>query len=92
MNKIEIYQIGDDQYKVEVSSMGHRTMHEVSLSDGYWHKLVDGKISKKDLLQKTFEFLLERERNTDILESFPLEKITQYFPDFERNIRDEIQE
>lgn len=88
MEKIEIHQIGDDRYQIEVSSMGNRTIHEVILSDQYWYKLVDKKISKKDLLKRSFEYLLKREKPEDILSSFLLENISQYFPDFERDIRD----
>lgn len=90
MDTIEIIKIGEDTYKIEVSSNGHRTIHEVELSDVYWHQIVGAKIDKEALLKKSFEFLLSKERNEDILIKFPLEKITQYFPDFERDIRDAI--
>ena len=45
-------------------------------------KLTNGKISKETLLEKSFEFLLEREPNTSILSQFKIEVISQYFPDY----------
>lgn len=90
MDTIEITKIGEDTYQVGVSERGHRTTHEVDVSDEYWHKLVGGKINKEELLKKSFEFLLKRERNTEIIAKFSLEKINQYFPDFERDIRNAI--
>jgi hypothetical protein len=39
---------------------------------------------------KSFEFLLEREPNTSILRSFDLSVISQYFPEYENEIRKEL--
>jgi hypothetical protein len=58
------------------------TTHSVTLSDSIYIKLTNGKISKETLLEKSFEFLLEREPNTSILSQFKIEVISQYFPDF----------
>jgi hypothetical protein len=38
------------------------------------------------LVQKSFEFLLERESNTSILRSFDLPVIQRYFSEYERTI------
>jgi len=38
------------------------------------------------LIEKSFEFLLERESNTSILRSFDLPVIQRYFPEYERAI------
>jgi hypothetical protein len=56
--------------------------HTVTLSDQIHTKLTGGKISKETLLEKSFEFLLQREPNTFILSQFKLEVISQYFPDY----------
>jgi hypothetical protein len=39
------------------------------------------------LVEKSFEFLLERESNTSILSSFDLPVIGRYFPEYESTIR-----
>jgi hypothetical protein len=38
-------------------------------------------------VEKSFEFLLEREPNTSILRSFELGVTAGYFPEYERTIR-----
>ena len=58
------------------------TTHTVTISDQTHSKLTGGKISKVTLLEKSFEFLLQREPNTSILAKFKLEVISQYFPDY----------
>ena len=58
------------------------TTHLVTVSDAIHTKLTNGKISKETLLEKSFEFLLEREPNTSILSQFKIEVISQYFPDY----------
>ena len=58
------------------------TTHTVTITDQIHSKLTDGKISKGTLLEKSFEFLLQREPNTSILAKFKLEVISQYFSDY----------
>ena len=58
------------------------TTHSVTVTDAIHTKLTNGKISKETLLEKSFEFLLEREPNTSVLSQFKIEVISQYFPDF----------
>ena len=47
--------------------------------------------STEELLQQSFQFLLERESNTSILPSFDLPVIGRYFPEYERHIRARLQ-
>ena len=70
-----------DTYSVTVTGSSNTT-HTVTISDQVHTKLTDGKISKETLLEKSFEFLLQREPNTSILAKFKLEVISQYFPDY----------
>jgi len=44
-------------------------------------------ITKKDLIIKSFEFLLLRESNQSILKEFNLEVINQYFPEYNNEIK-----
>jgi hypothetical protein len=73
----------EDTYSVTVTGIS-TTIHTVTISDLIHTKLTGGKISKETLLEKSFEFLLQREPNTSILAQFKLEIISQYFPDYAR--------
>ena len=70
-----------DTFSVTVTGSS-TTTHTVTISDQIHSKLTGGKISKETLLEKSFEFLLQREPNTSILAKFKLEVISQYFSDY----------
>ena len=72
---------GQDTFEVVVITQSTAT-HFVTVSDAIHTQLTNGKISKETLLEKSFEFLLEREPNTSILSQFKIEVISQYFPDY----------
>ena len=78
---ISITRKDKDTFSVTVAGSS-TTTHTVTISDQIHLKLTGGKISKKTLLEKSFEFLLQREPNTSILAKFKLEVISQYFPDY----------
>jgi hypothetical protein len=42
------------------------------------------------LVEETFDFLLEREPKESILRSFDLSVVSQYFPDYEHEIRSRL--
>ena len=77
-------------FEVDVESNGIKTVHEVTLDDSYYQRLTGGKIEKKELIKKSFEFLLERESNSSILSRFNLKVINNYFPEYESVIRQRI--
>ncbi|MCF7929299.1 MAG: hypothetical protein K9L68_11015 [Spirochaetales bacterium] len=76
----------NNTYQVVVDEGGSSTTHMVTLEDGYYQKLTGGKESKEDLIQRSFEFLLQRESKESILRSFDLPIIGRYFPDYESKI------
>ena len=57
-----------------------------NLSDEIHNKLTNGKATKKELLDFSFKFLLDREPNTSILSAFELTVISQYFPEYENAV------
>ncbi len=85
MTEIQVISIDEQSYKVTVIA-GSTTTHEVNVRADYAQKLTAGKISPVELVKKSFEFLLERESNTNILRRFDLSVIGQYFPEYEREI------
>ena len=78
---ISVIAKSQDTFEVIVTTAS-TTTHIVTVSDAIHTKLTNEKISKEILLEKSFEFLLEREPNTSILSQFKIEVISQYFPDY----------
>ena len=86
MEKIKVTKISDTKFEVIVNDRG-TTTHIVSLTSDYYKKLTAGKVTQEVLIEKSFEFLLEREPNTSILRSFELPVIGRYFPEYEGEIK-----
>jgi hypothetical protein len=81
--RVESTCAGTYQVTVEAAST---TVHSVTVTPEYLQKLTGGGASAETLIEKSFEFLLERESNTSILRSFDLTVIQRYFPEYERTI------
>lgn len=83
---ITINKINDTVYEV---SVGGRTgtRHRVTLTETDYRRLTGGDVPAETLIEKSFEFLLEREPNTAILPEFNLMLINRYFPEFETEIQ-----
>lgn len=86
---VSVKRVGSGSYEVTVEA-GKTTVHRVTLTDAYYQKLTAGAVSPETLVQKSFEFLLERESNTSILRSFDLPVIGRYFPEYEQTIKQEL--
>jgi len=82
---ITVGKINDTTYSVTVRGPTV-TEHEVTVDPSYYEKLTDGRVTAEVLLEKSFEFLLQREGNTSILRSFDLPVIGRYFPEYEKTI------
>ena len=82
-----ISQLSNDKFEVIIYG-DKQTKHLVSLSDELYFSLTSKKISKKELLKYSFQFLLEREPNTAILSSFELTEISKYFPEYLKKVKD----
>ena len=86
MASIKITEIEKDKFLVEVSD-NVKTSHNVVISDKVYKQLTNGVISKSELLEKSFEFLLDREPNTSILTNFEIHMISHYFFDYANCVR-----
>ena len=62
------------------------TTHTVTVTDQSLTDLTDNNVTKTQLLEFSFNFLLDREPNTSILSSFNINVISRYFS----NYRDEV--
>jgi hypothetical protein len=83
---IQVKKLGDTTFEVTVSA-GSTTTHTVTVTPEYAQKLTGGACSTEHLVQRSFDFLLERESNSSILRSFDLPVIARYFPEYERTIK-----
>ena len=79
--EVLINNLSKDKFQILVNNK-QKTMHQVYLSDQVHLDFTNNKISKKELIKFSFEFLLEREPNTSILSSFELNIISKYFPEY----------
>ena len=79
---VEVETIGDDDFLVKVSA-AISTEHRVTLTDAYWEQVWNSRLPKKEIISRSFGFLLEREPNSSILRSFDLPVIQRYFSEYE---------
>ena len=83
---IEVIKKNIDEFLVIVNEGSSKTEHNVELDNEYYQKLTKVKITKEDLIKKSFEFLLKRESKESILSRFNLKVIKRYFPEYEEKI------
>ena len=83
---ITVKPIDSNTFEVTVVA-GTTTTHKVTLKSSYYEELTDKSVTPEVLVEKSFEFLLDRESNTSILGSFELPVIGQYFPEYEDVIK-----
>lgn len=90
--EITIHKKTEEEYIVEVDpDSGFSTEHRVILYPQYYQLITQGKITQEQLIEYSFEFLLERESNNAILSEFDLPDISRYFPEYEAYISERIE-
>lgn len=82
---IAVKHLAGDEWQVTVKA-GVTTHHRVRVTQEDLERFAAG-CPAEDLLRESFRFLLEREANTSILDSFDLPIIGRYFPEYEPEIR-----
>jgi hypothetical protein len=83
---ININQQDENTFKVTVQEDSSQSNHTVTLDDKYHKKLTGGIMPKTAVIEKSFEFLLERESKESIMSKFDLRDINKFFPEFENFI------
>ena len=76
----------DNVFVVTVAD-GITTTHTVTVTDQSLTDLTDNNTTKAQLLEFSFNFLLDREPNTSILSSFDINVISRYFSDYGDEVR-----
>ena len=84
---ILIKELSGEEFKVTINAK-NPTSHNVILTDNIHQNLTNRKVSKKELIEFSFKFLLEREPNTSILSSFELSLISTYFPEYIKTVKE----
>ena len=83
---ISIEKQTDDVFVITVTD-GITTTHTVTVTDQSLTDLADNNVTKTQLLEFSFNFLLDREPNTSILSSFDINVISRYFSDYRDEVR-----
>ena len=76
----------DDVFVVTVAD-SVTTNHTVTVTNQSLNELAYNKVTKTELLEFSFNFLLDREPNTSILSSFDINVISKYFSDYKDEVR-----
>lgn len=58
---IEVKNKGQEEFRVKVEENGTSKEYAVAFEDSCCQDLTQGKITKEELIEKSFKFLLERE-------------------------------
>jgi hypothetical protein len=92
MPQIEVKELQSDkngwEYDVLVREDNTKSAHKVIVGRTYYEYLTGGETAPAELVEKSFEFLLERESKEPILGRFDLAIISTYFPEYENRIKD----
>jgi hypothetical protein len=72
--------------RVSLAEKGGATAHDVTVRRTDLNRLDPGAVDPEHLVRRSFDFLLEREPKENILETFDLSVITDYYPEYEREI------
>ena len=82
-DQINIKELSTNTFDVTIYS-NTETNHQVTISDDFITDYQIKNLTKKEIIEKSFIFLLEREPNTSILRKFDIEVISNYFPDYKK--------
>jgi hypothetical protein len=85
--QIEILSLGEHAYRVTLRNGNTTTRHHVVVPSALTTDLGLGPDDDQRLVRSSFEFLLEREEATSILERFDLDVIGRYFPEYVSTVR-----
>ena len=80
-SSISIEKRNDNVFEVTVAD-SVTTTHTVTVTDQSLTDLTDNNVTKTQLLEFSFNFLIDREPNTSILSSFDINVIPRYFSDY----------
>jgi hypothetical protein len=86
---IEVMRTGNGElleFEVVVREIGSESRHYVTISRETCNRLTAERHTPERCLEAVFQFLLEREPKESILGRFNVSVVSQYFPEFEREL------
>lgn len=89
MTKIEVTNVGSEQFEVTVTENGGSSSHVVRVTEEDRARF-GGDADAEQLLEESFRFLLEREPKEAILSRFDLPVISRYFPEYAKEIKERL--
>ncbi|MBS3813268.1 hypothetical protein KGY64_05535 [Candidatus Bipolaricaulota bacterium] len=75
---------------MEILDEESKTSHMVSVKNTTYNRLTAEEVSKRELVEESFRFLLEREPKESILSSFEIGTIERYFPEYPEQISERL--
>jgi len=90
MAEIRVTPRGENLYRVTVREGGSESSHEVTVTPEDVSRYAGEGVSAEELVEASFEFLLERESKESILARFELPVIERYFPEYAGWIRGRV--
>jgi len=85
--RVEVLPTAPGRFDVECTEGDTTTHHEVSVPERLLDDIGLPRLDPLLLVEESFDFLLERERNTSILRRFALPEISGYFPEYVEEMR-----
>ena len=82
-DQINIKELSPNVFDVTIYS-NTETNHQVTITDNFITEYQIKNLTKKEIIEQSFIFLLEREPNTSILKKFDIEVIANYFPEYKK--------
>jgi hypothetical protein len=82
-DQIKIKELSPNAFDVTIYS-NTETNHQVTISDNFIIEYQIKNLTKKEIIEQSFIFLLERESNNSILKKFDIEVIANYFPEYKK--------
>ena len=82
-DQINIKELSPNAFDVTIYS-NTETNHQVTISDNFVTEYQIKHLTKKEIIEKSIIFLLERESNKSILRKFDIEVIANYFPEYKK--------
>lgn len=86
MTQINVTPLEGGAFGVEVAEGARPTTHRVTVPESLLEELGLGDTDHETVVRESFEFLLEREPPTSILEEFSLDVIERYFPEYREEL------
>jgi hypothetical protein len=81
------------KYYVEITESdgsGSKTVHNVTVDRDYYEMMSNQIVLPEEFVKRSINFLLKKEDKDSILKEFNIRQISNYFPEYEDEIRKDI--